>query len=79
MNTTTKTSSRWDGFVAAIGLIILLIGTSTGNSMAMLIASLVALAMISAAYRNSIGRKAFLIFVAAASIGCATVMTLTQL
>jgi hypothetical protein len=79
MNSTFTPSSPRDGIIAAIGVVVLLIGTATGNAIVMLIMAMVALAVIAVAYRDRIGRKVLLTIVAAASIGCAVAMAIANL
>jgi FtsH-binding integral membrane protein len=57
MNTTTQIPSRKNGIVGAIGVLILLIGTATGNAYAMLAMSVVALAVFATFFRPGWSRK----------------------
>lgn len=60
------TGSRRDDVIGAIGVIILLIGTATGNAFAMLVMSVTALILLTVIYRRQIGSGALLVaFVAA--------------
>jgi hypothetical protein len=60
------TGSRRDDVLGAIGVIILLIGTATGNAYAMLGMSVTALALLAVFCRRQIGSGAHLVaFVAA--------------
>ena len=60
------TASRRDDMLGAIGVIVLLIGTATGNAYAMLGLSVTALSLLTVFHRRQIGRGALLVaFVAA--------------
>lgn len=60
------TGSRRDDLLGVIGVIILLIGTATGNAYAMLAMSVTALILLAVFYRRQIGSGALLVvFVAA--------------
>jgi O-antigen ligase len=65
MNTTRATNSRKGGIVAAIGLLVLLLGTATGNAYMMLAMAISALAIIAIVYRGKLGRGAMLAITAA--------------
>jgi hypothetical protein len=74
MNTKPATYSRKEGIVTAIGVLVLLLGTATGNAYAMLAMAVVALATITVFYGEELGRKILLAMALAA--GIATVVAL---
>jgi hypothetical protein len=65
------TNSRKDGIVTAIGVLVLLLGTATGNAIAMLVMSIVGLAVITIFYRQSFGRIALLVMLVGACTAAA--------
>lgn len=69
MNTVPAHDSRNDKIVTAVGLLVLLIGTATGNAYAMLAMSLVALVVMSVFLRNGRTRLVLLTLAVAAAIG----------
>ena len=77
MNTTPATNSHATGIVTAVGLMVLLLGTATGNAYAMLLMSIVALVAITIFYRKILGRKLFLVTVFAAAMAAAVVFAIT--
>lgn len=79
MNTASNTSSRRDEIVTAIGVLTVLIGTATGNAIAMLTLAIVSIGVISIIYRRRIGLKVLFAIVAASSVGFAAVMAITSL
>ncbi len=79
MNSAPSTSSHRDEIVTAIGVLALLIGTATGNAIAMLTIAIVAFAVISIIHRRKIGLKVLIAVTIAASIGCAVAMTISNL
>ena len=79
LSTTLNTRSRRDEIVAAIGSLALLIGTATGNAIAMLTIAVIAFAVISIIYRRKIGPKVLFLVVAAASIGFAVAVAISIL
>jgi hypothetical protein len=60
------TASRRDTLLGAIAVIVLLIGTATGNAYAMLGLSVAALFLMAVFYRQQIGRGALLVALVAA-------------
>jgi hypothetical protein len=60
MNAKSSTGSRRDDILSAIGVLILVISTATGNPFVMLAASAVTLAAIAVVYRDKFGRMAWL-------------------
>ena len=61
MNTPPATNSRRDNLVTAIGVLVLLLGTATGNAIVMLGLSVVALVVIAVFYRKTIGGPLMLV------------------
>jgi hypothetical protein len=76
MNAKPATYSRKSGIVTAIGIVVLLLGTATGNAYAMLAMAVVALVMIAALYREELGRNAWLAMVLALTAGTAAAIAL---
>jgi hypothetical protein len=64
-----ETDSRRDDVVGAIGVIIVIIGTATGNAYAMLGLSVTALALLTVFYRQQIGSGPLLVAFVAAVTG----------
>jgi hypothetical protein len=60
------TNSRRDDIVGAIAIIVLLIGTATGNAYAMLAMSVTALILLAVFYRRQIGSGPILVALVAA-------------
>ena len=79
MNTTSNTRSHRDEIVTTIGMLALLIGTATGNAIAMLTIAIVALSVISIIYRHKISPKVLLSVGAAASIGFGVAVVISSL
>ena len=69
MKSTSQVPSRKNGIVGAIGVLILLIGTATGNGYAMLVLSVVALLVLVIFFRPAGSRNARLTVLIAASVG----------
>ena len=67
MNTTPVRNSRHDTIVMAIGLLVLLLGTATGNAYAMLAMSVVALSVLALLFRITLGQTVFVAMTAAAA------------
>lgn len=72
MNPPPVTDSRKDSIVAAVGVLVLLIGTATGNAYVMLVMSVVALAVMVILYRRGLTRN----MVHAIIVAAATAMVL---
>ena len=74
MNTPSATSSRSDGIVISIGVLVLFLGTATNDANAMLIMSLLGLVLISVFFRESLGTAGWLLMLigasTAAAVGC---------
>lgn len=79
MNTRPNQDSKRDEIITAIGLLVLLIGTATGNAIAMLTMAIVTLAVIAVFFRHRIGQKALLTIVAATSVSFAVAMIIANL
>ena len=79
MNSAPNTSSHRDEIITAISVLALLIGTATGNAIAMLTIAIVAFAVISIIHRRKIGSKVLIAVATAASIGFAIAMTISNL
>lgn len=56
MNTTPAKNSRKDGIVTTIALLVVVIGTATGNAIAMFVMALLALIVIAIFDRQKLGR-----------------------
>ena len=78
MTTTTSNASRRDRIITAIGILVLLIGTATGNAYAILGLAVLATGLISILYRERLGRTLVVMGIAAA-IAAATAMTIVSL
>lgn len=78
MNTTTNTNVRRDGVITAIGIIVLLIGTATGNALAMSAAALVALAAIAIVFRNKSGSRILASIATALVVGIAVAAVMAK-
>ena len=78
MNTTTDTNVRRDGVITAIGIIVLLIATATGNAFAMLAAALVALAAIAIVFRNKSGSRILAAIATALVVGIAVAAVMAK-
>jgi hypothetical protein len=68
MNTSPTPKSYKAGIVTAIGVLVLLLGTATGNAYALLALSLIGLAVIGIFLRHELGRSALLVMFVAAAI-----------
>ena len=77
MNTTPTSDSRRNGIIGAIGVLVLLLGTATGNAYAILTMAIVALVAIVIFFRQRLGRNVIFAMTAAAAtaIGIAVAMT----
>ena len=81
MNTTSNSNSRTGDVIAVIGATCLLVGTATGNAIAMLVIAIIGLAavsVISLISRNKIGRMPLIGTVIAASIGNVVAMAIAM-
>jgi hypothetical protein len=78
MNTTPVKDSRKAEIVTAIGLLVLLLGTATGNAFALLAMSLVALAVITIFYRQELRRHAWLVILAATATAVTVSFTIAR-
>ena len=72
-----STETRKDGLVVAISILVLVIGTATGNAYAMFGISLAALVLVGLWYRKRIGSGAILITSLAAVTAMAIAFVLT--
>jgi hypothetical protein len=73
-----STETRRDGLVVAISILVLVIGTATGNAYAMFGISLAALALVTIWYRKRIGGGAILITSLAAVTAMVIAFALTM-
>lgn len=71
MNISKQVDRRRDDLVAAAGVLILLLGTATGNALVMLAMSLVGLGVITIVYRRRLGRAATLALLLATVVASA--------
>jgi hypothetical protein len=60
-------NTRKDTIAAAVGVLVLLLGTATGNAWVMLAMSLVALAVMAFLYRRGLGRNMIRAIIVAAA------------
>jgi hypothetical protein len=79
MSTTPASNSRRDGIAAAIGILVLILGTATGNAYAMLAMALVAFAVIAIFYRHDLGRRELLLMTLAAATSSVVVFAISRL
>ncbi|MCA9077692.1 MAG: hypothetical protein KDA93_21880 [Planctomycetaceae bacterium] len=78
MNTQADNQTLKDGIVTAIGLLVLLIGTSTGNALVLLVMSLVGLVGMLIVDRQRWGRTTWLAMTASATIAAVTAIAITM-
>lgn len=69
--------ARKDGIVLALAVVILLIGTATGNAIAMFVASMIALFAVAVFYRRHIGSSSIVAAMAAAVVAIAVVVLIS--
>jgi O-antigen ligase len=79
MNPARLSNSHKNGIVAAIGVLVLLIGTATGNAYLMLAMAIVALLVCAILLRQRLRRNVLLAVFAAAAIGAVVVVAFTKL
>jgi hypothetical protein len=79
MNTKPPSESRNDGIVATIGLLVLLLGTATGNAYAMLAMAIVAIVIVVIFFRQRVARHAWLLTGVAASVAAVVAIAITRL
>jgi len=79
MNTPPVTNSRTDSIAAAIGVLVLLIGTATGNAWAMLTMAVVALAALAVMYRRGIGRNLVRAMILAAATAIVVAIAISRI
>jgi hypothetical protein len=80
MDTTTTPNSRHDGLVAAIGVIVLLLGAATDNAYAMFVLAICGLAVMAIVYRQKLlVRKALLATTVAATVAAAAAVAAARL
>jgi hypothetical protein len=73
------TDSRKDSFIAAIGVLVLLLGAATANAWAMLAMSVVALAVMVALYRRGPGRNMIRAIIVAAATAFVVAFAISRL
>jgi hypothetical protein len=73
------TESRRDSIAAAIGVLVLLIGTATGNAYAMLAMSVVALAVMVVLYRRGLSRNMIRAIIVAAATAIVVAIAISRL
>jgi O-antigen ligase len=78
MNPTRLSDSQKDGIVAAIAVLVLLVGTATGNAYLMLAMAIAALLVISILVRQSLWRNLLLAMFGAA-IGAVVTVAIMKL
>ena len=78
MDPTRVTNSRKDGIVTAIGVLVLLLGTATGNAYAMLVMAIIALAVIAIFYRQRLSRNVLLVILTAAVTAATVAIGITN-
>jgi hypothetical protein len=76
---TPVTDSRKDSIAAAIGVLVLLIGTATGNAYAMLAMSVVALAVMVILYRRGLSRNMIRAIIVAAAMAIVLAIAVSRL
>jgi hypothetical protein len=74
-----KPNSRKDGIVTAIGVLVLVIGTATGNAYVMLALAVVALVVLAVFFRKRVGRTALLAMAVSAVTVAAVAAAITKL
>lgn len=74
-----STISRNDGIVAAIGALVLLLGTATGNAFAVLATAIVAFALIAIFQPQKLRHTVLLAMTVAASKATAVAIAITKL
>jgi len=79
MNAPPVTNSRTDSIAAAIGVLVLLIGTATGNAWAMLAMAVVALAALAVMYRRGIGRNIVRAMILAAATAIVVAIAISRI
>ena len=79
MNTTPAKTSSKSGIVTAIGVLVLLLGTATGNAYVLLVMSIVALAVIGIFYRHELSRIAWMVMLVAVATAVAVAFAITKL
>jgi hypothetical protein len=79
MNPPPVTDSRKDTIAAAIGVLVLLLGTATGNAWAMLAMSVVALAVMVILYRRGPGRNTIRVILVAAATAFVVAIAVSRL
>jgi hypothetical protein len=79
MNQTPATDSRKDSIIAVIGVLVLLIGTATGNAWAMLAMSVVALVVMAVLYRRGLGRNMIRAIIVAAATAFVVAIAVSRL
>jgi hypothetical protein len=70
--------ARKDGIVAAIGVLVLLLGTATGNAYSMLAIALIGLGVLALFYRQTVGRNALVALTVAAAAAIAVVIAIAM-
>ncbi len=79
MNSPPATESRKDSIVTAIGVLVLLLGTATGNAWVMLAMSVVALAVMAVLYRRGPGRNTIRVILVAAATAFVVAFAVSRL
>jgi hypothetical protein len=79
MNPPPVTDSRKDTITAAIGVLVLLLGTATGNAWAMLAMSVVALVVMTVLYRRGPGRNTIRVILVAAATAFVVAIAISRL
>ena len=79
MNSTPTTRTRQDGIVTAIGVLVLLLGTATGNAYVMLAMSIVAIGLIAVFFRQRLKRSLSFVMIVAAMTAAVVAFAVTKL
>ena len=79
MNSTATPGSRHDAIVTAIAVLVLMLGTATGNAYAMFAVASFALVILAVFFRQRAGRQAWLLAGVAAAVAAVMAIAITRL
>ena len=79
MNSTPTSESRNDGIVTAIAVLVLMLGTATGNAYAMFVMGSFALVILAVFFRQRAGKHVWLLTGVAAAVAAVMAIAITRL